>query len=89
MIATVVINLESERIMETKTSLVRKFVASGEFKKALAICKDWRGGISKADSDAMRLGYECMVHPGFYQQLHYDTDKAVNEAVLVLQRLYS
>lgn len=74
--------------METKTSLVRKLVKSKDYKKALSICKDWRGGISPEDTNAMRLGYECMVNPRFYQQLHYNVDSAIESAILVLCKLY-
>lgn len=74
--------------MDTKTSLVRKLVASGDYKKALSICKDWRGGIASKDVESLRLGYECIVNPRFYQQLHYNIDEAVNNAILTLCKLY-
>ena len=50
---------------EKKSDIVRKLVACGEFKKALRIAKEFRMGIAKADSDAMKRGYECMINPNF------------------------
>ena len=44
--------------MERKTEVVRSLVRSGELKQALKIAKDFRLGISKPDSDAMKLAYE-------------------------------
>lgn len=74
--------------MERKTEVVRSLVRSGELKQALKIAKDFRLGISKPDSDAMELAYECMVHERFYQQLGYNLSEKVAEGVEVLKRLY-
>ena len=74
--------------MERKTEVVRSLVRSGELKQALKIAKDFRLGISKPDSDAMTLAYECMVHERFYKQLGYNLSEKVAEGVEVLKRLY-
>ena len=74
--------------MERKTEVVRSLVRSGELKQALKIAKDFRLGISKPDSDAMKFAYECMVHERFYQQLGYNLSEKVSEGVEVLKRLY-
>lgn len=74
--------------MERKTEVVRSLVRSGELKQALKIAKDFRLGISKPDSDAMKLAYECMVHKRFYKQLGYNLSEKVAEGVEVLKRLY-
>lgn len=74
--------------MERKTEAVRSLVRSGELKQALKIAKDFRLGISKPDSDAMKLAYECMVHEQFYKQLGYNLSEKVAEGVEVLKRLY-
>ena len=73
--------------MEKKSDKVRRLVQSGDFKSALRIAKDFRLGISKAQSDAMRLAYECMVHGRFYQSLGYDLDEKVGEGLKVLTGL--
>ena len=68
--------------MERKTEVVRSLVRSGELKQALKIAKDFRLGISKPDSDAMKLAYECMVHERFYKQLGYNLSEKVAEGVV-------
>lgn len=55
--------------MEKKTDTVRRLTADGDFKGALRIAKDFRLGITKQESSAMKLAYECMVHGDFYKQL--------------------
>lgn len=74
--------------MERKSDQVRRLVQSGDFKSALRIAKDFRLGISKAQSDAMRRAYECIVHGRFYQSLGYDLDEKVGEGLKVLTGLY-
>lgn len=74
--------------MKRKTEVVRSLVRSGELKQALKIAKDFRLGISKPDSDAMKLAYECMVHERFYKQLGYNLSEKVAEGMEVLKRLY-
>ncbi|GHU55177.1 hypothetical protein AGMMS49975_16620 [Clostridia bacterium] len=73
---------------EKKSDIVRRLVTDGEYKKALRIAKDFRLGISKADSEAVKRGYECMLYPGTYAQLGIDTDKAVESGISTLSRLY-
>ena len=46
--------------MEKKTDTVRRLTADGDFKGALRIAKDFRLGITKQESSAMKLAYECM-----------------------------
>lgn len=74
--------------MERKSDAVRRLVQSGDFKAALRIAKDFRLGISKDQSDAMRLAYECMVHGRFYKSLGYDLDEKVMEGLKILKELY-
>lgn len=75
-------------MIESKNSIVRRLVSQGEYKQALAICKDWDIGISKEDRDALRLGYECMVHSRFYFSLNYNIEECVEESIRVLIKLY-
>lgn len=74
--------------MERKSDAVRRLVRNGDMKAALRIAKDFRLGISKEQSDAMRLAYECMVHGRFYKSLGYDLNEKVVEGVTVLKSLY-
>ncbi|MDE7193787.1 MAG: hypothetical protein K2O14_07425 [Oscillospiraceae bacterium] len=74
--------------METKSDKVRALVASGEYKKALAIVKGFRIGITKKQQDMMTRAYECMVHPEFYKSLGTDVGEAVNIGIAELQALY-
>ncbi len=73
---------------EKKSDIVRRLIAAGEYKKALRIAKGFRLGISKADREAMRLGYECMVSPDFYRQIGKDVRAEINRGVDVLVRIY-
>lgn len=74
--------------MEKKSDIVRRLVSQGDFKAALRIAKDFRLGITKVESDSMKLAYECMVHGRFYQQIGYDLTKSIADGVVVLKRLY-
>lgn len=74
--------------MERKSDKVRRLVSGGDFKEALRIAKDFRLGITKEQSSAMTLAYECMVHGRFYQQLGYDLKQKIAEGLAVLTGLY-
>lgn len=74
--------------MERKSDAVRRLVAEGDLKAALRIAKDFRLGITKDQSSAMTLAYECMVHGRFYIQLGYDLNEKVADGVKVLKELY-
>lgn len=74
--------------MERKSDTVRRLVSERRFKEALRIAKDFRLGINKTDSDDMKRGYECIVHPAFYKQLGMDTDKIAQKGVETIIRLY-
>ena len=75
-------------MLEKKSDIVRKLVAGKDYKKALRIAKDFRLGISKSDSDAMRRGYECMINPTFYEQIGTDSKLAVELGIKTIERLY-
>ena len=76
-----------EEIMETKNDKVRRLVASGEYKEALQICKDWNYS-DPTYRDILRLGYECLLYPTFYKQLGKDPDLAYKNAIKVLRQVY-
>jgi hypothetical protein len=73
---------------EKKSDIVRNHIANGDYTKALKIAKDFRLGISKTDSDAMKLGWECMHSPEMYKQMRYDTEAAKDTAITILCKLY-
>lgn len=74
--------------MERKSDRVRSLLAEGNYKAALQIAKDFRIGISKAESDLMKRGYEAMVHPEFYRSIGVDVDRTVRLGVAALKCLY-
>ena len=74
--------------MINKSNTVRELISNNEYKKALSIARGFRLGISKEDSDKIKLAYECLIHPEFYQQIGTDTIKAVDEGKQILIYLY-
>ena len=74
--------------MERKSDKVRRLVSCGEIKQALRIAKGFRLGITKEQSSAMTLAYECMVHGRFYEQLGYDLQQKIAAGTQVLLKLY-
>lgn len=74
--------------MERKSDMVRRLVANGNYKEALRIAKEFRLGIDRKDSEDMKMGYECLVHPRFYRDLGMDTDKISQQGIATVIRLY-
>jgi len=72
----------------SKSDTVRELVASNEYKKALSIVKGFQRGIIKEDLDKIRLAYECLIYPEFYEQIGTDTTTAISEGVEVLKAIY-
>jgi hypothetical protein len=75
-------------MLERKSDIVRRLVACGEYRKALKIAKDFRLGISKADSDAMKLGWNCIQSPDFYRQINVNVEAAKTSAIETVCTLY-
>ena len=75
-------------MMETKSDTVRRLVANRRYKEALRIAKDFHLGISRADLDDMKTGYECIVHERFYKSLGYDTENKIDKAICTIMRIY-
>lgn len=73
---------------QRKSDVVRAAVARGDYKKAMGIARNFRLGISKEDSDAMRRGFECMVYPDFYRSIGKDIKMEIQNGVNTLLRLY-
>jgi len=74
--------------MEKKSDIVRRHVAAGEYKKALDIVKGFRLGVTKAESSQMIRAYECMINPGFYQQIGKDVEAEISEGIRIITALY-
>lgn len=74
--------------LQRKSDMVREAVAQGDYKKALGIARNFRLGISKEDSDAMKRGFECMVYPDFYRSIGKDIQLEIQNGVNALMRLY-
>ena len=73
---------------ERKSDAVRRLVAAGEYKAALSIAKDFHLGITKEQSDDMRRGYECIVHPRFYSSIGMDTAAMAQKGIDTVKVLY-
>ena len=68
----------------TAVSTVRDSIEKGDFKKAFRVAKGFRLGISKDESNRLKLAYECLVHPEFYAQLGMDTTTVIAEGIQIL-----
>ena len=73
--------------MKSKNQIVRELVSEKKYKEALQICKDWIYE-DPNHSKILRLGYECLMYPGFYKQIGKDPEEAYEEAVRVLNEIY-
>ena len=72
----------------TKSDLVRTYVSGGDFKKALAIAKDFRLGITEEERDAMKRAYECMVHPRLYRSIGFDLEAVIQNGIETVRGKY-
>ena len=73
---------------ERKSDTVRRLVAGGDFKGALAIAKGFRLGIRKADWKQMTRAYECMVYPDFYKSIGFQTEDEIDKGIAIIKKLY-
>ena len=73
---------------ERKSDAVRRLVLAGQYKEALRIAKDFRLGICKDDSDAMKRGYEGLVHPAFYRSIGMNPSQIAQKGIETVIRLY-
>ena len=76
-------------VQVSKTQTAHTLLAKGEVKEALRIFKGFRLGLTKEQSDAIKLGYECTIYPEFYRQLKVDVEAAIAKAVSVCNQLRS
>ena len=70
--------------MVTVSNAVRELIEKGQYKKALRMAKGFRLGITKEESNRLKLAYECLVHPEFYSQLGTDTENAIADGIHIL-----
>ena len=73
--------------MVTKTAIAFQALEAGDVKEALRIFSTFKFGLTAEQRKAIKVGYECIVHPKFYQQLKVDTAKAIENAVSVCNQL--
>lgn len=73
--------------MVTKTATAFQTLESGDVRGALKILSTFKLGLTNEQRKALKLGYEVLTFPNFYQQLKVDTDKAVADALLVCNQL--
>jgi hypothetical protein len=71
----------------SKTKQAAALLTAGDHKGCLKMMAGFRLGLSKQESNILRTGYECLVHPRMYQQLKVDVDKAVTEAVSLAKHI--
>lgn len=74
--------------MERKSDKVRRLVAEGDFKSALAIAKGFRLGIRREDWKQMTRAHECMAYPDFYRSIGLDPKSEMEMGIAVVRRLY-
>ena len=70
-----------------KTEQVRILIAKGDFKSALRIAKGFKINVTKAQRDAMTIGYECIVNSRFYKSIGTDIDKAIADGIAALNEI--
>ncbi len=58
--------------MVTKTELAKEKWLDKDYKGALRILKTFHIGVDETLHEIFDKGYEAMVHPGFYAQIHGD-----------------
>lgn len=75
--------------MNTKTQTAKSLLEAGDLKGCLKLVKDFRIGIDPKDRKALSLGYEALVHPGFYVQIKKDPSAMVEDAKWVLSQLFT
>lgn len=63
-----------------KTQQAVSAFEAGNVKEALKIASGFRIGVTKEERSVMKTGYECIVHPEFYQQLGKDLDACIHRA---------
>jgi len=72
----------------SKTQVAISHFQKGDVKRALSITSQFRIGLTPEDRKVLRTGYECIVHPDFFQQLGKDVKECVKKAMELFQQLF-
>lgn len=72
--------------MPTKVEMVKQYINNDEIRKALALAKTFKIGLTREERGILARGYECMTHRQFYVQLGMDPEKEIEKAIKVLER---
>lgn len=71
--------------MITKTQQAVELFQNGEIKKALAIAKTFKSGLTKEEHKQLVCAFECLVHPTFYKQIGKDPATEIAKGTEVFQ----
>ncbi len=71
----------------SKSAMMRDHFHAGRMKKALAIAKTFRIGLSKEERETIIRAYECMVWPEQYRALEIDVTEAVEKGISSLSKM--
>lgn len=71
--------------MIKKSDIVREAVREQDWKKALQIAKDFHIGVTQEQRSKMAIAYECIVHPGFYQQIGVNIPEAIEQGKAIVK----
>jgi len=66
--------------MKTPTSEAKRLFGEGNIKKALAIVKGFRLGLTKEEIDILGRGHQALVNPSFCMQIGKDPEEEINKA---------
>jgi len=77
-----------QKEMVKKGDVVRSLVEARQYKQALRIAKDFRLGITQAQSMKMKKAYECMVHERFYLSLGENIQARIDEGIETIISIY-
>ena len=76
-------------MIEKKTDIVKRLLAVGNHRQALGIARGFKFGVSKDESQQMKLAYECMAHRDFYKQLGKNPDEEIEAGISILIKLFA
>ena len=72
----------------TKTSQAVTAFKNGDTKRALKLASGFKLGLSKAQSNVLKKGYECIVWPDQYRSMKQDPEKCIAEAVKLFATIF-
>lgn len=72
--------------MIKKIDILKTYMASGDWRKALKLSASWPN-LGK-DKKAITKAWAAMSNPSFYKQMGYDIDKTIALGIVALKRRY-